>query len=581
MFGSDILSYDLKISSTVNHASTYSSWLELPFETFSDPFAGLSKSAVAALLRSEAEFNEIVKRRHPNDAPWKEEAARLFALTTRMGWVRGCEILLDAGLSYIIDPKRRVSLLLRAVESRNPAMVQFWLGVRQNAGEEYLEDIGSLEVAMIYASARSNEDLAEILATHLVEQRRQLHQMIKSSGIDYECLKKSRGILDVHCACAIRALEKQNLEIPPFFRWTVGSIYCVDLIYDDNLGTRPRWDVPLTKTSLKVLQFLYDTGFRDIATKDTECSQIISCPPLHFAVAYYPVYTSTSHPLSGLFQIVDWFLGKGARITDCWLGLKSTASHCIGVKAAVVFFSSRSDEAIPDDTLGRLINIFQQKLTDDCECSCSTHGCTSIASFHNQGPAFTNSSGGLEGRLKLLSFEHIHPHDQHQYRKIRKSVQLVARAAGDAVHRWIITEFIRICLFSWLGIRHTCCNLNTNMLYQINAASCCKLTPRYSPDELHHIQEEDAYLVSLLEDLVPSFDARYDTYEGDLLSFVDNVLRPEMNILLDQMKQEDATAHAAGRRALGVIMINEGENDLAEEDESESLDEVENDAVDE
>ncbi|KAI4656768.1 uncharacterized protein J4E78_006659 [Alternaria triticimaculans] len=105
--------------------------------------------------------------------------------------------------------------------------------------------------------------------------------------------------------------------------------------------------------------------------------------------------------------------------------------------------------------------------------------------------------------------------------------------------------------------------------------------PRYTPDRLRRVQEEDAYLVRLLEDLVPLFDARYDSHDGDLLSFIDDVLVPEMNILLDQMKQEDETAHAAGRRAMGVIMVDEGEHGLIEENESESLDEVESDAVDE
>jgi len=173
--------------------------------------------------------------------------------------------------------------------------------------------------------------------------------------------------------------------------------------------------------------------------------------------------------------------------------------------------------------------------------------------------------------------------DAHLYQTTRRTLQCVARAAKDAAHRWIVTEFIRMCLFTWLGIRHTCCYLyfdhNGGLFHETKISR--PLPPRYPRRVLHRIQEEDAYLLSLLEDLVPSFDARYDTHEGDLLSFVDNILIPEMNNVLDRLKQEDEAAHAAGRRAMGVIMFDEGENDLAEEDASESLDEVENDAVDE
>ncbi|KAI4686094.1 uncharacterized protein J4E88_003931 [Alternaria novae-zelandiae] len=99
-------------------------------------------------------------------------------------------------------------------------------------------------------------------------------------------------------------------------------------------------------------------------------------------------------------------------------------------------------------------------------------------------------------------------------------------------------------------------------------------------DELHRIQEEDANLVRLLDDLVPGFDARYDAHEGDLLSFVDNVMVPGVNVVLDRLKQEDETAHAAGRRELGVVMVDECESDSIEGYETDSLEEYESDAHD-
>ncbi|KAI4616209.1 uncharacterized protein J4E87_008944 [Alternaria ethzedia] len=188
------------------------------------------------------------------------------------------------------------------------------------------------------------------------------------------------------------------------------------------------------------------------------------------------------------------------------------------------------------------------------------------------------------GILGLLRLQRVHVNTQDWYQKCRKFLQCVAEAAKDAANRWIITNFIRLCIFSWLGIRHTCCDLCQFMGSLIEVAEPdLQRTPqpRYSPDELRRIQEEDAYLARLLEDLVLLFDARYDSHDGDLLSFVDDVLVPEVNIVLERLKQEDEAAHAAGRREMGVIMVDEGENGLIEEDESGSVDEVDNDAVDE
>ncbi|KAI4710988.1 hypothetical protein J4E89_004578 [Alternaria sp. Ai002NY15] len=106
-------------------------------------------------------------------------------------------------------------------------------------------------------------------------------------------------------------------------------------------------------------------------------------------------------------------------------------------------------------------------------------------------------------------------------------------------------------------------------------------------NEIARVQEEDATLVSLLEDLVPRFDVRYDTHEGGLQSFVDKVLRPEMKVVLNRLKREDEAAHAAGRREMGVIMVEERKSDVDggyegdsnEESESESDDESEGDSL--
>jgi hypothetical protein len=550
--------------------------VQLPFTTFPDPFVGLSNATVAALLRSEVDLVEALKGRHFDDHFKEKDTYMLYFLITQMGWVRGGQILLDAGLSYRSEVHRTPPLLDAAIDSGNPAMVQFWLDARKDAEAGYLANIGNLEDAIAYAFREALVNLAQIIATHLVEQRYQLRQMAESSRIDCKCVKRSTGVLDAHAGCAIRALEEQNVDIPSSLRPTSVSIYNTGGLYSKWLG---RFSSRNRTPTSEYLQFLYNVGFNDIAKENIGCHYNVYYSPLHFAIYSYATYPSCpGYALLDLFGVVDWFLAKGANITDCWPKSKITALHAISGKAgSLIFYALR--EFIPDDVYDRVTKFFQHKLADDCECRCSTRGCTSIASFFKT--QVYRGQWGLQEILWIMRLEHIHPEDEMMQQQIRKTLECVARAAKNAVHRWFITEFIRLCVFTRLGIRHTCCDLSI-VVYRHHNLDFSRPPPsRYPLDELHRIQEEDTHLVSVLEDKVALFDAQYDTHEGDLLSFIDNVLRPEMDIVLERLKQEDEAAHAVGRREMGVVMVNEHDNAVIEECENDSLEEHENNAVDE
>lgn len=571
LWGSDLLGCDLRVSSGINRISSYGSWVELPFTDFPDPFLGLSNGTVAALLRSEVDFSRVIQTNRSNHVLEGEDSCNLYHMTTRMGWVRGCQILLDAELSFIpsADCRDSIWLLRQAVDSGSQAMVHFWLTVRDDATTEQLKWIGSLEGAVMYAYAKPETNLAETLATHLVGQRHKLRRIAELADIDCECVKRSNGVLDAHAACAVRVLDQQDIEIPPSLRPIAQLIYNVREIYDHHehsiINGPPR-------SILGGLQYLYNIGFNDIARGDIECHQNVYWPPLYHAIRRYRF----SYQQSGLFEMVDWFLAKGANITDCWPRSRIAMLHCLSSKAALIIFPWDTDESSSVGMWERVVPMFRYNITDNCECSCSTHGGTGITYFFRHASSYSWTTGGGE-LLNLMRLKHIHLNDRDYYGKLRRTVQCVERAAEDEAHRWIITEFIRLCVFNWLGIRHTCYDLSSIM----NPRCICEFSlppaPWYSRNDLHRIQEEDAYLVSLLEYLVPLFDARYDTHEGDLLSFVDDVLAPEMNIVLDQMKKEDEAAHAAGRREMGVVMTEEHGSYMYEEYESDSADESESD----
>ena len=541
-----------------------SSWDQLPFTEFPESFIGCSDVTVAALLRSETEFSKLVQRRHPEEVLKQEEGSELYKLVTAMGWVRGCQILFDTGFRYAAQVPEgwgnessdswHWCLLFKALYSRDQEMVKFWLRKREHATKGCLTDIGNLQSALVCALRMSEANIAEILLTNLVEQRSWIQETLELYGVECECAIRSKGLLDTHTTCALRALDEQGFEPLPSFQPTFGNIYSVKMIYNDIfLGV---------KDPLPTLNFLYDAGFRDIAKVDIECRQNDFPTPLHIATIYYSELVNRSHSLLEFFEMVNWFLSKGADLTDCWPRSRFTAMHCISAKAATLM--QRASQATSEGILDRVADLFQHALTDDCECSCSTRGCYSITSFCKHADIW------LGGYVNVLTYmkpgnvtvaqrpetwlEHYHKQNAHQ--RFTEVVQCVARAAEGMAHRWIVTEFIRLCIFSWLDIRHTCCNLEKILRADAIDFSHQSL-PRYPPEDLLRIQEEDAHLTVVLEEMVPLVDARYDTHEGSLQSFVDEILLPEMKKVLDRLKQEDEALYATRRREIGVIMVDQ------------------------
>jgi hypothetical protein len=564
-FITDLLQHGLKISPGSYPIDYIISWNLLPFNEFPDSFIGCSDATVAALLRSEAEFSKLIQRRHPEEVLKQDEGSELYKLATQMGWVRGCQILFDTGLKYAAQvPEGWESessdswhrcLLFRAFYSRNQEMVKFWLGKREHATKDCLTDIGNLQSALVWALKTSEANIAEILLTNLVEQRSWIQETLELYGIECECAIRSKGLLDTHTTCALRALDEHGFELLPSFRPTFGNIYNVKMIYNDMfLGN---------KDPLLTLNFLYDAGFRDIAKVDIECRRNDSPTPLHIAMMYYPNRPSRTNSVSKFFEMIDWFLSKGADLADCWPRSRVTTLHCISAKAATHLIPT-TGQAMSEPILNRVADLFQHALTDDCECSCSTHGCNSITSFCKHADVWlggvvnvlTSMKPGRVTRSQRSESRRERHRRQTAHQEFTKIVQCVARAAEGVANRWIVTEFIRLCIFSWLEIRHTCCNLKKILRADAIDFSHQPL-PRYPPDDLLRIQEEDAHLTTVLEETVPLLDARYDTHEGGLQSFVDKILLPEMETVLDRLKQEDEALYANRRREMGVVMVNE------------------------
>jgi hypothetical protein len=150
----------------------------------------------------------------------------------------------------------------------------------------------------------------------------------------------------------------------------------------------------------------------------------------------------------------------------------------------------------------------------------------------------------------------------------------IDEAARSLELRHIIHEYIRSFVFSYLELRHTCCDINRIGHWGKEDPDFIRQPcPRYSPKEEKRIKNEDAHLLAVLEELVPSLISQYNSFGGNLQNFVIDVLLPTMRETAKTLKEEDKALYAFGRRELGVIMHEdeaESEQDDSNEEEEEA-----------
>jgi hypothetical protein len=162
--------------------------------------------------------------------------------------------------------------------------------------------------------------------------------------------------------------------------------------------------------------------------------------------------------------------------------------------------------------------------------------------------------------------------------------RLVALAewVGDALEhqdaRWLITELIRLVTFTKLRIRHTCCDPRL-IRHHGNPQLHISPYPRYQPDELEIIVEEDRELVELLEELIVKYDELYDTKSpwSFLPAWVEEELILRLDEELGRLKKDDIKKFTAGRQQMGIVMevgSSEDESSETSEDEDASEDDA-------
>ncbi|KAH5281913.1 hypothetical protein HBI71_003440 [Parastagonospora nodorum] len=516
---------------------SYGSWVEIPFESFADPFSHCNGPVDIMMTRSDHRLEQYLQELSYTGYVTSGETHKLYKLGTRMGWVVGCEMLLEAGLAYIprvIDePSTRSSVfesfLNDAVKSRNSQMVLFWLKIRDDADTDHLLYIGNVETALVYASeVCHNESITEVLLSHLVGQRKRLQQLGTDFGIVDAVFVGADHLLDMHAACVVQALTRQGVEVPPSIRPFGRSVYSVRNLYQEQPAVYQKPVDPLW-----IFQRLYDSGFKQIAaSKCSYCSEP-PCPPLVIAVTLYRKFPLGCEPMSRFFKVTEWFVSHGADLLECWPNSNMTTLHCMASKAALIGWRQPMDRFSSES----LMSTLSHRLEDTCKCSCSINGCTALVSFWKASYRCpTGCIGTVSELLDKSAGAEIEPSTlprMHRW-ELEHEVRRVEKAVTSPAHRWIAMQFIRFLVFSLLGIRHTCCDL----AFRPNQSDFDKKPClRYSPKEVEVIQGEDESLRVLLEVNIELMETAYIKYKGGLQGFIDEYFLPRMSYVLGKAEE--------------------------------------------
>jgi len=567
---------------------------EIRYESFTNLLLDNSELLEAILSKSDHQLQEFLCQPRCLHALNPDTFTEALVMSTITGWRDGCKALLNANLMAYLDdtcsgtwPSSQNLLILSADTSRLD-MLQFWLSQREVHDGPLLNLIGHFEDTLSIlegdTSCIPTMDVVQLVLSHLVKQRHEIKLLMGKHGLEHCCERARTSLPDAHVVCMLYALESEGIDVPQRYWPKRMSLY-----HMKEMGKLNR---------KRLLETFEMAGFREISQENFECSIAGACSPLIY-LATQLIASTDAGCLSERNLIVQWFLSRGADLKDTWPESETTALHCLAWQSSKCL---ESRVHMRDTDGGALIMetpwthedfefLVKEEILDKCECGCSMSGCDFLSCFwkgiFEEGfyPQFLpfplickqSENTPLARYLKnvrLWAPDSDDNGDKNNSDDENKDEELacgvfwrilldltlwVEKAASTLALDQLIYGYIRLFVFSYLELRHTCCDIN-RIEHEDGPDYTKQPYPRYPPKELRRINEEDAHLRARLEQLVPQLITRHDAFGGKLQDFVIEVLIPTMRRTAKELKEEDKTLYAAGRRELGVIM-NEDEDD--------------------
>jgi hypothetical protein len=587
-YGLQITQHTLRFMMLTSYTSIL--YAGLSAEGSTNPLFDDSDLLEATILRSDRQLRQCL--RQPKDSQTLDAQTVMYALglATTTGWVNGCKIMLEADLMANLneDYKRAeyYTLLGSSASTNRLEMVQFWLSHRADFDIPQLDLIGYAEDMLDGHECRIlseyNKDILRDVAFYLSNLRQEIRLFVEKHEIEYCCNSARSNPPDAHLRCMLNTLVDKGVKVPQRYWPKRKSLYYRTSCWC-YLG--------------RLVSDSYENdGFCEIGGKNYRCSMETSCSPLmYFLTTQTYGSFSTKGALTERDLTVQWFISRAADLRETWPGSRITALHCLAWQTANHIQEYYEDilkqEDMPMAHLWEhkaFDSFVQEGVLDHCQCGCSSSGCNFLTCFwktifsdtspHPQislpticdWVKFVNSKGEVGANASSTPSRLADAGGQ--------SVLLLELAiwVDDASHTLklysIVHEYIRLFVFSYLELRHTCCDISC--LHHDNDPKY-NVQPhlRYTPKEERRVKDEDAKLREILEDLVPKFISQFDDVGGRLGDFVLNVMIPKMREVAGELKEEDEALYAEGRRKLGIVMYEDEDdgykNDSGEEEEEQ------------
>ena len=588
-----LLEHDLQITrpGLMHVDGLAAAFAAFPFETFVSPLSDESELLETIFTKSEPQLRHVLRQASNLQTLDDDTVAWALTMATMIGWIDGCKAMLEADLMEYLDIHNEgyspyQTLLRCSVSTGRLDMVRFWLSQRENYDYPQLALIGRIEsvlypdASIVYGSF--SMDVVRLLSTQLLHERQEIRLRLQEHDIEYCCENAQTGLPDAHLRCMLTALSSKGFAVPQHFWPSRASLYYVQCAW--------------TVTNLKALECLENVGFCEVGQSNFKCNMKTRCSPLVF-LATQQIFRSQERRMAHRDMITRWFLTRGADLKETWPGSDTSALHCLAWQSARYL---QQGSCFPHHRLSMEESwnyeefefLLKETILDGCECACASPGCNFLSclwkqmfSDHADSPAFSlicdlAANAKLARKMSRTTSEEFARRSNTQLcsRNFRDLTLWVDRATRNLDLNGLINGFIRLFLFSYLDLRHTCCDIE-----RISNFAHPNYTkqpyPRYPPEELRRITNEDAHLRARLEELVPELVDQHGSFGGDLWDFVINILIPIMRKTAEELKEEDKVLYASGRRELGVIMqaheheVEQKDGDAQEEEADQDSDE--------
>ncbi|PSN69617.1 hypothetical protein BS50DRAFT_674188 [Corynespora cassiicola Philippines] len=454
-------------------------------------------------------------------------------VATIVGWEKGCEVFLECSkLLCGWCP----SILIAAVESKDPKILKFWINKRKSAEPKLLENIGFLEDALESAtmSAAPFEMVFETISA-IICQRNHIFCLAKEKLPAFERRFKTDRLPDAECKLILNTLQEEGIHIPKWLYPRLPSKYVKKDIF---LGSGPKYlgiySYQVFASYPRLADFMFQAGFKDISAKDFlgYCPQEVPSSLL--------VYHSGYRDLDACFWLISRGISPMERCINFGFAAISILSVRLGIELCFAldqFTIQSANFECESYSIYRILDLLREYLDehilDSCLCPCNESGCSFVSIVVKVIDTYFTEKWSVNSseRDAMIFLGYL---------------LILAPFARQS--RQTVTDMIRAFTFSALDLQHTCCALERFKYIPIRL-----FNPRFTPKKLREIKQEDGFLRQRLEELVVRFESEYESQGIDVVDFFMIHWQGCMEEELQRLELDDAQ-YEPGRRELGVVM---------------------------